>query len=85
MREGGRCIVAQTDCAYKTWQCTCACKPVSEAEIDAIVALKEAFEKTMQEVRHAIDTCEDCPNQQYTEVVNGDTPQYSIVHRKVTL
>ena len=35
----GRCIVAQTDCAYKTWHCSSACKPVSEAEIDAIVAL----------------------------------------------
>ena len=40
----GRCIVAQTDCAYKTWHCSSACKPVSEAEIDAIVALKQAFE-----------------------------------------
>ena len=70
----GRCIVAQTDCAYKTWHCFSACKPVSEAEIDAIVALKQAFEKPVQEVRHALDTCDDCPN--------GDTSEYSILHRK---
>ena len=78
----GRCIVAQTDCAYKTWHCSSACKPVSEADIDANVALKQAFEKPVQEVRHALDTCDDCPNQHYTKVVDGDTSEYSILHRK---
>ena len=32
------------------WECSSECKPLTKAEVDAIIALKEAFNKPMQEV-----------------------------------
>ena len=40
----------------------------------AITDLKEAFDKPIQEVRLALDVCDnDCPNQHYTKVANDVT------------
>ena len=45
------------------WECSSECKPVTDAEVDAIVSLKVAFEGPIEKVRHALDTCnEGCPN-----------------------
>jgi len=52
------------------WECSCECKPLTETEVNSIVSLRAAFENPMQEVRYALDTCDDgCPNQHYTKVV----------------
>ena len=43
-----------------------------DAELHAIVELKEAFDKPIQEVWHALDVCDsDCPNQHYTKVMDN--------------
>ena len=55
----------------KKWECSGECKPLTKA--DAIVVLKEAFEKPMQDLSHTLATCDDgCPNQHYSKVVNGN-------------
>ena len=52
------------------WACSDECKSLSEAEVSAIIELKEAFDKPIQDVRHASDVCySDCPNQHYTKFV----------------
>ena len=78
--ENGKCIVANvisTDNKTnepKKWECCSECKPLTEAEVDAIVVLKEAFEKPMQDLRHTLATCDDgCPNQHYTKVVDDNS------------
>jgi len=49
-------------------------KPLTETEVDAIVSLRAAFENPLQEVQHALETCDDgFPNQHYTKVVAGLT------------
>jgi len=56
------------------WECSCECKPLTETEVDSIVSLRAAFENPMQDVQHALDTCDDgCPNQHYTKVVADST------------
>ena len=78
--EYGKCIVASevdNDSNKRTskkqpikWACSDECKSLSEAEVSAIIELKEAFDKPIQEVRHALDVCDsDCPNQHYTKSV----------------
>ena len=45
------------------WECTSECKPLTEAEVHAIVTLKQAFMQEMPVVRQALDACDDgCPN-----------------------
>ena len=40
----------------------------------AIIDLKEAFDKPIQEVRLALEVCDnDCPNQHYTKIVHNTT------------
>ena len=80
--ENGICMVAnliKTDSETnktnepKKWECSSECKPLTTAEVDAIVVLKEAFEKPMQDLRHTLATCDDgCPNQHYSKVVDGN-------------
>ena len=44
--ENGKCIIAETFKIKNNklgWKCTSECKPLSQFEIDAIVALKEAL------------------------------------------
>ena len=50
----------------KKWACSSECKPLTTAEVDAIVVLKE-------DLRHTLATCDDgCPNQHYSKVVDGN-------------
>ena len=51
------------------WACTSECKAPTDDEVHAIIELKEAFDKPIQEVRQACDN--DCPNQHYTKIVNN--------------
>ena len=79
VNEDGQCVVAEelnTDekvgaCTQKKkWECSSECRPVTDTEINAIVALKAAFEKPIQEVRQTLDTCDDgCPNGHYSKVI----------------
>ena len=47
----------------KKWECSGECKIVTDIEVNAILTLKAVFEKPIQEVRHALDKCDDgCPN-----------------------
>ena len=79
VNEDGQCVVAKelhTDnekegaCAQrKKWECCSECKPITDTEVDAILTLKAAFEKPLQEVRHALDECDSgCPNGHYCKV-----------------
>ena len=79
VNEDGQCVVAEelhTDndkegaCAQrKKWECS-ECKPITDTEVDAILTLKAAFEKPLQEVRHALDECDSgCPNGHYCKVI----------------
>ena len=44
------------------WACTSECKTPTDDGVHAIVELKEAFDKPIQEVRQALDACDsDCP------------------------
>ena len=80
--EYGKCIVAREvdndSNKHKSkkqpikWACSDECihKSLSETEVSAIIEFKEAFDKPIQEVRHALDVCDsDCPNQHYTTFV----------------
>ena len=80
--ENGKCVVAkEIESKTKTkhrkhpmkWECSSECKPLTEAEVDTIVSFKAAFENPMQEVRHTLDTCDGCPNQHYTKVVEDSS------------
>ena len=80
--ENGKCVVAKeveskTETKHRKhpmkWECSSECKPLTEAEVDTIVSLKAAFENPMQEVRHTLDTCDGCPNQHYTKVVEDSS------------
>ena len=79
INEDGQCVVAKelhTDnekegaCAQrKKWECCSECKPITDTEVNAILTLKAAFEKPLQEVRHALDDCDSgCPNGHYCKV-----------------
>ena len=57
----------------KKWECSSECKPVSDAEVDAILELKAAFEMSLQDVRHALDSCDwGCPNGHYTRLIGSN-------------
>ena len=46
------------------WQCSSECKPITKTEVDAIVDLRESFDKPM------VSKCDaGCPNQHYTKVI----------------
>ena len=80
--ENGKCVVAKeveskTETKHRKhpmkWECSSECKPLTETEVDSIVSLKAAYENPMQEVRHTLDTCDGCPNQHYTKVVEDSS------------
>ena len=49
------------------WKCTSECKALTPSEVEAIVELKQSFEKPMKELRDALDSCDDgCPNGHYS-------------------
>ena len=52
----------------KMWECFIECKQVTDAEVATIVSLRAAFDAPMQELRHALETCDDgCPHGHYTK------------------
>ena len=78
INEDGQCVVANDlhtdndkEGAQRTkWECCSECKPITDAEVDTILTLKAAFEKPLQEVRHALDECDSgCPNGHYCKVI----------------
>ena len=49
------------------WKCTSECKALTLSEVEAVVELKQSFEKPMKELRDALDSCDDgCPNGHYS-------------------
>ena len=83
--EEGKCIVADEIKAVgraKRWACTSECKPLTQAEVDAILDFKEAFEQPMHEVRHVLATCDDgCPNGHYCKVVASGLDECTTIER----
>ena len=48
------------------------CKPITDAEVDAILTLKGSFNGPVEEVRHALDTCDEgCPTGYYTKLISS--------------
>ena len=43
--------------------CTSDCKPITDDEVNAIVRLKNSFTLPMHELRQALQSCDDCPNE----------------------
>ena len=81
--EYGKCVLAReitaddrtTKCSSKPrpmkWGCTTECKKLSGDEVHAIIELKESFDQPIQEVRQALDVCDnDCPNLHFTKRIN---------------
>ena len=59
----------KTEQQFLRWKCCSECKPLTKAEVSAIVELKDSFNKPMIELRHDLDMCDSgCPNQHYTRV-----------------
>ena len=64
----------------KKWECSGECKIVTDIEVNAILTLKAVFEKPIQEVRHALDKCDDgCPNGHYSKVSSVGLKGYPLV------
>ena len=54
------------------WQCYSQCKPLTIAEVNAIVTLKEEFQKPIKEVLHTLQVCDDgCPNEHFSKSVEA--------------
>ena len=59
----------KTEQQFLQWKCCSECKPLTKAEVSAIVELKDSFDKPMIELRQDLDMCDSgCPNQHYTRV-----------------
>ena len=59
----------KTEQQFLRWKCCSECKPLTKAEVSAIVELKDSFDKPMIELRQDLDMCDSgCPNQHYTRV-----------------
>ena len=55
------------------WECCSECKVPTKLEVDVILALKEDFQKPMNDILNTFHTCDDgCPNQHYTKLVSKD-------------
>ena len=53
---------------HEEWKCCFQCRPVTESEIGAIIALRKAFDMEIKHLRKFLHTCDDCPNEHYTKV-----------------
>ena len=79
VNEWGKCVVAReitsNNCKqWHKWECSNECKPISECEVDTILALKAAFELPVEEVRAALATCDyGCPYGHYAKL-EGSVP-----------
>ena len=67
--DDDKCASAESHCKKLKWECKNECKPLTIAKVDSILALKEDFEGTVEEVRHNFDLCDGCPNGHYTKLV----------------
>ena len=55
------------------WQCYSQCKPLTIAEVNPIVTLKEEFQKPMKEVLHILQVCDSgCPSKSVEASPNND-------------
>ena len=67
--ENGKCVIAETFKMKNNklgWKCTSECKPLSQFEIDAIVALKQSLGGKIDIVRKALNNIDQgCPNGHY--------------------
>ena len=91
--ENGRCVIANEISSSESesskrkgkqqpvkWSCSSECKPVTEAEVAAIVHLKQTFEEPMEELRTALDGCDGgCPNEHFTKAIATGDPDSDIV------
>ena len=87
INEMGKCRVAdemsdESEEVSRTWKCSYKCKPLTEAEVDSILTLKSCFDEPMQELRKALDSCDQCPNNHYSKVLltSDQDPDSDIVH-----
>ena len=75
INEDGACVLANDLDPHgkkKRWECTSECKPLTDVEVDAILSLKESFNGPVEEVRHALDVCDEgCPNGHYTKLISA--------------
>ena len=64
---------SEKDKEKKKWECSSECKPVTDAEVGIILQLKAAFEMPLEDVRHALDHCDEgCPNGHYTRLIGSN-------------
>ena len=79
----GKCVIAKvisksdnetnTENHPMKWECCSECKVPTKLEVDAILALKGAFQKPMNEILNTLHTYDNgCPNQHYTKVVSKE-------------
>ena len=61
------------------WPCTSECKAVTESEVQSIVSLRQSFDKTIDQLRQDLYTCDDgCPNTHFEKFshYNPDENQF---------
>ena len=69
----------KTEQQFLRWKCCSECKPLTKAEVSAIVDLKDSFDKPMIELRQDLDMCDSgCPNHHYTRVETRSFEHYSV-------
>ena len=76
--ENGKCMLTTDNEIEKhtnkplKWQCYSQCKPLTIAEVNAIVTLKEEFQKPIKEVLHTLQVCDDgCLNEHFSKTVEA--------------
>ena len=52
------------------WPCTSECKAVTESEVQSIVSLRQSFDKTIDQLRQDLYTCDDgCCNTHFEKFI----------------
>ena len=75
INEAGQCVITSelpidSVKEVKKWLCSSECTPLTDTEVEPILTLKAVFEKSIQEVRHALDERDSgCPNRHYSKVI----------------
>ena len=58
------------------WPCTSECKAVTESEVQSIVSLRQSFDKTIDQRRQDLYTCDHgCPNTHFEKFSHYDPDQ----------
>ena len=61
-------VVKKNEHRYQCWECSSECKPLTDEERSAIFSLREAFNKSVEELRQVVDTSDDgCPYEHYSK------------------